>query len=241
MAKTTVKAYIPSLKEYRELKSKYPAFAAKQATQKAEQNGVSFSINWNNQCSYFLRTPWTIPGKNEPTNDSITIGHITGKEGIGFPENNQTGLVIALTLIYNSSSDIVKKCKFIEKCSYVDNGANREQLWSEAPVVMFGGNEYVWLNKEECEQGKSQIMTLISVEVLEKALPISNDASHNDFTQAKTLQSQCDIVAFENATDEEMEMVVPVEMTSEDGCEKLTYNFTDKQKENLQAYVQFEM
>ena len=233
MAKTNVKAYIPSAEEYKQLKEKYPAFAVKRPNEKALIAGVFKGANWDNQCSFLLRTA---NEKLIPTaKNSVKVGHLTGTIASVYSSDAETGLVIAISVIYDPTSDVVKSCREQGQDSFVDDGYKKKWIASDAPVVKFGGIRYVWLNKEECETGSCQVMSLISVEVLDKALPISHNGSHSDFTKAETLQAQCEIIAFENATEEELEMVVPVEISSEDGCEKLTYKFTEKQKAIINA------
>lgn len=231
MAKITTKAYIPSVKEYETLKGKYPAFAIKRPNEKALIAGVFKGANWDQQCSFLLRTA---NEKLIPTaKDSVMVGHLTGTLDSVYSNNAETGLVVAISVIYDPTSDVVRSCRTQGQDSLISIRGKQEWIASDAPVVEFGGIRYVWLNKEECENGTCQVMSLISVDVLDKALPVSHDGSHSDFTKADTLHAQCEITAFENATDEEMEMVVPVEISNEDGCEKLTYKFTEKQREIL--------
>jgi len=135
-------------------------------------------------------------------------------------------LRVALPLIYNPQSSIVRGCRNLKRTTKVWNEKNKEdeKVTSEAPIVKYGKIDYIWTNKEECESGKSKVMNLVSLDLVERAMPFDSELKHNDFAKAKDIRLQCEVVAFENATEEEKAMAVEVSMSSEDNYEKLTYS-----------------
>lgn len=232
MSTVKARAYIPSAAEYDLLKEKFPGFAGPKATKKALDAGVQTGANWIDQSCFVLRTP--VPRYFETEGYSIYMGYITGERKPTFTSTETNGLVVAINLIYDPNSSVVQNCKTKYSWSYVSSdrkGKVTEE--SEAPIVTFGGIEYIWLNKEECEQGNAHFMHLISRYVLDKAPQFSEDGSHNDYAQATDIHEKCESIAFENATEEEMALVVEAEMSDEDGYDKISFNLTPEQVARL--------
>ena len=145
---------------------------------------------------------------------------------------------VAFKVIYNPDSSLVKGfrvigfrvkggCRTEKRTTLVGvpiTKFRREQIHvtSSAPIVKFGGKDCVWLNKEDCESGKSKEMELWTLDLVETAVPFCKYGETNDFAKVTELIAQCDRVLKENCTKEELDMIVPVEMSSEDNYEKTT-------------------
>ncbi len=221
------KAYIPSIGEYNTLKEKYPAFVAAQLSRKAYEQNSSFNVSTD--CgTYPLRNfhSWECKGKFYYVNSY-------GKLECGWPVG--VGLRVALSLKYNRKSSIVRRCRlYTQEDCLVDYSGEKgvyhyETVTSIAPVVTFGGIKYIWTNKEDCENGKSQVMNCISLKLIERAEPFEIVLGYVDYAQAENLHAQCERVAFANATKKEKAMVVEVEMSerrSKGYYESLSYQFS---------------
>jgi len=106
------------------------------------------------------------------------------------------------------------------KSEYTGDGKDKE-ITSKAPIVKFGGKECIWLNKEECENGKDKTMKLWTLELIDKAVPFDREGNHNDWGKAIELQEQCERELVNGCTKEELDMLVTVKMSSVDGYEKV--------------------
>lgn len=104
----------------------------------------------------------------------------------------------------------------------VDEKNNLVKTTSTAPVVTFGKKKYIWLNKDECENGKEKTMSLVSLELIARAKPFDKDGKTNDYGSeaAKDLRQQCEDEALKFATDEEKKLLVKVRLSEKDGYEK---------------------
>jgi len=191
----------------------FPAFISANVSAKAKAQGAVESRN-EGKGYYLLRS----------LHHSFNIYvDASGNPDVLWDHHSYAGLRLALSLIYNPQSRIVKKCGWIKRNEIVKKAKDKVKIKSKAPVVKFGKIQYIWTNKEDCESGKSQVMKLISLDLVEKANLFVNE----DYAAQKNLRAQCERVAFENATEEEKEMVVEVTMSSEDNYEKLTYSHPD--------------
>lgn len=223
MSIVKAKAYIPSVGEYDTLKEKYPAFASADVSEKAKKQGAGVSSDYKDKGFYPLRFASAL----SRSSTRVAYGNSSGFRDWLYTGNTYAGLRVALPLIYNPHYSIVRCCRQEARTTKIwdiDKSANIV-VASKAPVVNYGGIEYIWSNKEECESGKSKVMNLVSLKLVEKALPFDRQGNHNDYAKAEELRAQCERVAFENATEEEKEMAVEVTMSSEDNYEKLTYSY----------------
>ena len=73
-------------------------------------------------------------------------------------------------------------------------------------------------------------MELWTLDLVERAVPFDKDGETNDFAKATELIAQCDRVLKENCTKEELDMIIPVEMSSEDNYEKTTSIIKNKEE-----------
>ena len=103
------------------------------------------------------------------------------------------------------------------------------EVTSQAPVVNFAGLDYVWMNKEECENGKSPVMKLITLEVVAKS--VGFDKNSRNYIDAKALHSQCFNLINDKASADELNMIVETEMSISDGFESLKYPSIEKMSE----------
>ena len=99
-----------------------------------------------------------------------------------------------------------------------DEDYPRIEVTSTAPIVMFGGKRYIWLNREECQQGQTDIMNLLSEYGHDMALPFDCDLKRQstDLADALPLLIQYDQVAFGECKENELELVIPYLLSSED-------------------------
>ena len=225
MKNLTLKAYIPSASEYEKYFEEFRAFMSADVSNKASNKGTFVSRDFEGKGTYFLRSAV----KDYPT--LVECGSHIG--GLFSRDCNKTsnGLRIAFNLIYDPNSDIVKNCETIYQKTEVVDYEENHQIWVDgyAPIVKFGGRKCIWLNKEKCERGKSQTMELWTLKLVDRAVPFNED-NVNDFALAEDLIAQCERVLTENCTQEELDMLVPVDMSSKDGYEKA--------KPNLDKYWQ---
>lgn len=223
MAVIKAKAYIPGAREQDLLFGRYPAFASADVSEKAKEQDVY--RDYSNKGVYYLRT--TLPWKSSTPVDFVSSD---GSHLIDMSLNYVPGLRVGLSLNYIPQSEIVSNCKKIKRTAWVYNETAGEDITklskketSKAPVVTYGGIEYIWLNKKECEKGESAVMQLISVDILCKAEPFTAKGNKSDYATAVDLRAQCEKVAFENATEEEKAMVAEVIMSSNDGYKTMVY------------------
>lgn len=210
-------AYLLSAEEYDLLKKKFPAFASAFVSDKAKAQGAYVDSDYEGKGHYPLRTaadPYSL----------IFFGHSSGMRVFYSSSSNSAGLRVALQVIYNPECDVVKSCKNEKRTTLVcnENNGQDENVTSEAPIVIFGKIKYIWLNKEECEAGTAKTMQLVSLDLLERAVPLDINGFHNDYALAEALRGQVNRIAKENCTKEELDMIVPVAMSKEDGYAKAT-------------------
>ncbi len=129
------------------------------------------------------------------------------------------GLRVALQLIYNPKSNMVKNCKRedFSAMHYHYRGVSGEK-----DIIKFGCHDYVWLNKKECKSGKALVMELWNDELEEKAVPFVENEYHTDYGKAKRIRKQCQEYALSKCTPEELAYVVTVKRTKDDEYETST-------------------
>lgn len=179
-------------------------------------------------------------------NDSKQMPFNSARTLVGFHNPNQPHEDIqyaydavvrpALRILYNQKSWLVRNMNLEKRTSlvrvnedksiYLNNGIEdsiypRTEITSEAPIVMFGGKTYIWLNKEECERGQERTMRLLSEKGHDMALPFDCDQNRQstDLADALPLLMQYDQVAYESCTDYESEAAYPFILTSRDNYE----------------------
>ncbi len=219
---TTLKldAYIPSKSEYKKYFDQFRAFMSADLSEKAMVQGAFCSSNYKGKGMYPLRSI-----------DSFESGLVDGIIYCIYPSSTpiwvystteHTGLRIAFKVKYNPNSKLVKDFRTEKRTTLVRDFTQGIDInvTSSAPIVKFGGKDCIWLNKAYCEHGISKEMELWTLDLVEKAEPFDKDGKIYDFAKATELIKQCDRVLKENCTKEELDMIVPVEMSSEDNYEK---------------------
>ena len=207
MAKVKAKAFLLSRQEFQELKDKFPAYACPYVSERAKNEGAKvWKESYKGQGCFFLRTTQTRMESLDPTEPVYhipkTVFVVNGGADCnmwGFTNMNETGLKFSIFLQYKEDSAVVKNVRECAKTGEVRIGGNVIQVTSIAPVVEFAGIEYVWTNKEDCENGKTGVMHLTTVEMVAKAEEFAQHGNHNNFAKATVLRKQCEDVAFENA------------------------------------------
>ncbi len=209
------------MSEYEKYFDEFRAFMSADVSNRARNNGTFVSRYFEGKGTYFLRSAV----KDFPT--LVECGSHIGGLFSHDCDTSSNGLRIAFNLIYNPNSDIVKNCKTIYQETEVVDCEENHQTWvsSYAPIVKFGGHKCIWLNKEDCEKGVAQTMDLWTLKLVDRAVPFNkNKDGINDFALAEDLIEQCYSVLTKDCTPEELDMIVPVDMSSKDGYEKATPN-----------------
>ena len=175
---TTLKldAYIPSKSEYKKYFDQFRAFMSADLSEKAMAQGAFCSSNYKGKGMYPLRSPFSDSDsiahcENKPHNYlKIAYGHDFGDIG-WFLTPMYAGLRVAFKVIYNPDSKLVKDFRTEERTALKHGKKNI----SSAPIVKFGGKDCIWLNKEDCENGKSKEMELWTLDLVEKAVPFNRN------------------------------------------------------------------
>ena len=239
MATLKLDAYIPSKGEYEKYFDKFRAFMSADLSEKADEQGAYHGFRkgkgWYPLRSAMLSDSPEIFIKERGrivdrfplySPNSIAFGDEFGELDWFSSTIDRAGLRVAFKVIYNPNSSLVKGCRIEKRTTLVYDIKTGENInvTSSAPIVKFGNKDCIWLNKEGCENGKSKEMELWTLDLIEKAEPFDEDGYKrtNDFAKATELIAQCDRVLKENCTKEELDMIVPVEMSSEDNYEKTT-------------------
>ncbi len=210
-------AYVPSASEYDKYFKKFRAFMPADVSAVAKEQGAWVSDNYKGKGYFPMRSP--LPGSS----DGVSYGYDDGVHAWSSSYNNDAGLRVALNLIYNPDSSLVKGCKYLKQTSLVCDKETDEDIkvTSTAPIITVDGTQFIWLNKEECEAGTAKIMELWSLELVERAEAFDEAGDHNDYAKAEKLRAQCnrfvEDLAQKNA--EFKELLVPVKMSSEDDYE----------------------
>ena len=136
----------------------------------------------------------------------------------------------SLYLRYDANSSVVSSCTDRYRISnirrnedasiFLKDDAPIIEVRSCAAVVLFGENPYIWLNKEECESGIDTEMQLISEFGLEMAEPFDHVHFSTDLANATELLAQYEGAALGSCNEEELNLVVPVVLSSIDDYEK---------------------
>ena len=241
MAEIKLKAFPVSEKEQKKLKAKFPAYSNAALSERAEKEGTyknSVYLYFAGETGlYFTRSRADISSSFVQCVDST--GSLIDKIG----DFTHCGLRVALQIIYNREQPVVKSCRTEKRTAMICNDDTNivEMRINEAPIVVFGKKEYIWLNKEDCENDSAKTMELISVKLLAKSVQFDKAGENNDFANAVELQKQCYEVATENCTEEEIAMLAPVVMNDEDnynnatpilGTEKKTTTSSTKDADN---------
>lgn len=214
-----VEVYLPSTLEYHKYSKKFMAFIVAEISKKAKRQGAFGNKDYNNNGYYFFRSAHT--GTSHST-INVAYGSSTGTYEWYDCDNSRAGIRPMFQLIYNPESRVVKSFREIYKTTSIwDSRGMKKEITGKAPIVIFGGKEYVWLNKEECENGIETAMVCWSLELPERAVPFDKSRTHNDFAKAKELRVQAERIVKENCTKEELLMLVAVRMTKTDNYEKV--------------------
>ncbi len=92
----------------------------------------------------------------------------------------------------------------------------------EAPIITFGNKPCIWLNESEVRNKKDKTMLCWSLEILDAATPIDPLNSHCNYGLAKETQKQFENLLIKDCSKEELELLVPVKLTSLDNYQSAT-------------------
>ena len=214
------KSIIPSLSEYEMLRKKYPAFAGATLSLSAQFDGV-YESKATQQGWFPLRTPV------KDSESRIYFGSPIGIAQEESADRQKAGLRLYAQLKYVPTSKVVQGSQDMKKTSLVYTGdidnidrTCMEEVTSTAPCVSFAGINFVWFNKDECEAGQTNVMRLISVDLVTRAKAFKE--SGNDLAIAgEELLDQLfywDTLLLE---DEESELLIEGTLRREDDYETL--------------------
>lgn len=199
----------------KELLKKFPAYASAPLSAQAKADGAVESVAYKTG-EYSLKN--AVPGA--PRIKRVSYAGNVIDVFFRSVLRAYAGVRVALLLIYNPKCNLVKGCQRKIRIAEICNGEIAVER-SEASIVKYAGNEYIWLNKTECESGQEKTMKLVSVELLAKEKSFS-PTEENDYANATELRKQIVHETFKNASVEELGMIVPVRVTSEDNYDSAT-------------------
>ncbi len=206
--------YVPSTSEYDKYFEKFRAFMSADVSAKAKEQGAWVSDNYKGKGYFPMRSP--LPGSSY----GVSYGDTDGTLAWIFGTHLHAGLRVALNLIYNPDSSLVKGCKYLKQTSLVCDEETDEDIkvTSTAPIITVDGTQFIWLNKEDCEVGTAKTMELWSLELVERAEAFDVAGDHNDYAKSEKLRAQCNRFVWDLAQKnaEFKELLVPVKISSED-------------------------
>jgi len=209
-----MEGYIQSAPEYDEFVKKFPAFANAELSDAARREQGVYESDTYEAGYYPLRSP------SSGASNHVEYGDYDGARDWIYSNYDNGGLRLALQLIYNQECSLAKGCQEVSRTAKVCIEGKVVTISGKAPVITYGGKQYIWTNKERCESGQDETMVCVSLKLLERAKPVDKKGKHNDFGKATELREQCNRLAAEGCTLEENAMRVPVEFSKADNYEK---------------------
>ncbi len=214
MAELRLKAYPVSQRQQMKLANKFRAFASADLSERAEKEGARKSEHYGTG--------------HYPTRSAHGTSFICYVAAYGAlidvrSNSSDSGVRVALQIIYNPNNSIVKSCHSVKRTAEIQiTNFKVEKVTNVAPVVTFGKKEYIWLNKEECEAGTASTMELVSLVLVAKSVPFDKNNGTTDFALATEMHEQYLQLATEDCTKEELEMLVNVRMSEKDNYNSAT-------------------
>lgn len=156
------------------------------------------------------------------------------------------GLRPAFSIVYDAQSDVVKSCKDVTQSAktylfwhrpedepYGNGYYVKERSTSTMPIVTFDNKECIWLNKRDCERGRSDRMDLMLLKVLKvcKNLPqfLNDQTKENDLLILKMLYKQSEQLFSKRALSQMVEMEM-IEIDPQFRLAFKTFIYTPEQK-----------
>ena len=209
--------------EQKKLKAKYPAYASANVCGKAQEGGVDRVACGTG--AYITRNAAYLDVEEAELRDYDCIafvdefGELDGME----LEGCIWGVRAMVHIAYDPDSKVVASCKNKDRTALITNEETGqvEKVTSTAPIVTFGKKQYIWLNQEECKNGQSKAMELVSMKIIDSYYP-AQDPLCDDYAQLEDLRWVCYDAVTEFCTDEEKASIVSVVMTDEDNFETAT-------------------
>jgi len=219
-------AGVLTIDEMSKIKNNAPAFAARILTAKAKEQGA-----WEHP---YYGTGYTV-SSTAVAGFSRKVRHVDNcsTEFWDFADIENACTWDAFYHLFNPESNFIKNAKLTERTAEVwmpnnknadkfiyEYGEGRMQTVTNTGYVgVFGGKEYYIVNYEECKQAYDKDGTMlpalcVELDSHEKAVPFGKD-NNNDFAKAKPLHEQYDRILKENATEEELQYIVPIEYVCE--------------------------
>ncbi|MDE6583419.1 MAG: hypothetical protein K2K31_02055 [Clostridia bacterium] len=235
-----VRGYPLSVTEYYKLYKKYPAFSVTVPNEAGLKHGrVHVPLK---TCLNFTRTAAVEALFNDKSlnlkNKVVAVGGKPGELFNEHPAVDYTYVRAAALLVYDRQNPITKEFdpetnpqgfKWVTKSLTVEKDGKNITYTDTAPVITFGGKEYVWYNKEECENNQSDVMEIVLNQSYERSVPFNTSTGSNNYGETTYFIEQHERNVLEGCTKQELEMIVPVKMSSADGYEKAKPMFTENQ------------
>lgn len=246
-SKLKLKAYPQSVAEWLVLWEKFPAFAAGYVSDKLVEDGVLRNDSFGTGCN-FLR--------NALIDDSI-INMVASVDPYGaydykrFVDTGYMGARVAIEVIYDN--ELFSKTLYYEtreqtlvvnvdgtpKYFEHPNGGHMttRDVTSTAPIVTFGGYDYIWLNQEDCESQKSYTMKLVQKDIsalseifnITDIHDIASGIVRSDFKDS-WLHEQYLSLATQGCTPKELSLLVNVKMSNANNYQTTKPVLTLRQK-----------
>lgn len=215
MAEFEILVYQISVKDLEKLLEKFPVFASAELSEDARNQGA-YENKGTGTGWYFTR--------NKAENGWVIYVGFCGGLIAYSPSNPDTGLRVGMHYEYDENSEVLKTLHEAKRKGYVWDPKikTKKLVKGKAPVVTIGKIDYIWLNKEECEAKETNMMELVSLKLITKAVPFSQSDWNNNYDEAQALRKQSEFVALFNCTAEERAKIVPVVISSRDNFMSVT-------------------
>lgn len=218
MTKIIDKAYLFGGTQFEMLKKKFPAFCVADVVSENASEAAIDEGRFKGKGRYLL-------SESSPTWGNSYVYYVSHMGDVGDCPSmlSNLGLRYGLNYKYDPKSTLVKSATEETRNAVIENNCDLEEVTSTAPIVTTSkGVKYIWLNKEECECGKAETMDLFLLDIEEYAEAYDANGRNNSYADANSLRKQIVQKAKESMSEEEWAMVVPVEMSEEDGYDKVT-------------------
>ncbi len=224
MAEIELLIYQISAKDLEKLLKKFPVFASAELSENARTQGAFENKE--------TKTGWYFTRNKAENGWVIYVGFCGGLIAYS-PANSDTGLRFGMRYKYEENGDVLKTLHEVKRKGYVWDPKTQTKhfMKDKAPVVTVGGIEYIWINKEECENKEDRTMELISLKLIAKARPFNKSEWNNNYDEADELREQSEFLALFNCSPEERSKIVPVFISSKDNFMTATPIF-EKQETN---------
>lgn len=226
MSELIQKVFLVSRSTCLKIRERFPAFFSSEIANGDETNEIDPKYKQYKTGPYLTRTVERSHQDNgtEEQPDVFCVSQDGGLvDGYGAYNSSWYYVRFEILVPYDKTSDIVKNCKMVDRAgpsmplTYSTFNKTPVIETSTAPIVPFGNLEYIWLNKQECETGKNNLMDLVVLKLHLKNYPqCGRFASENlTYETATSLHDQMRSFVRSNCTEKEWEMIVPAKINKD--------------------------